>query len=187
REYGIAVAEPEEIVGGDAAANVAIAERMLDGEPGPVRDVVALNAAAALLVAGAAPDLGAGLDQATAAIESGKAASVLETFMLTRRSARAADGAGGMSKAIQCPSCGRKHRVATLPDAPTFKCENCGQPLKVPAQFRPSVMESSRHVRQPDPPRADATSVLPEQAAAAAFPAESAAAPAPRARSSRPP
>ncbi|HMF84116.1 MAG TPA: hypothetical protein VKI01_12645 [Acidimicrobiia bacterium] len=87
-----------------------------------------------------------------------------------------------MSKAIQCPSCGRKHRVATLPDAPTFKCENCGQPLKVPAQFRPSVMESSRHVRQPDPPRADATSVLPEQAAAAAFAAESAAARAPGSR-----
>src|SRR5262249_61135453 len=86
-----------------------------------------------------------------------------------------------MSKAIQCPSCGRKHRVATLPDAPTFKCENCGQPLKVPAQFRPSVMESSRHVRQPDPPRADATSVLPDQAAAAAVAAEPAPARAPRA------
>src|SRR5262249_17138785 len=90
-----------------------------------------------------------------------------------------------MSRASRCRSCGRKHRVATLPDAPTFKCENCGQPLKVPAQFRPSVMESSRHVRQPDPPRADATSVLPEQAAAAAFAAESAAARAPGSR--RPP
>src|SRR5919201_7108512 len=73
-----------------------------------------------------------------------------------------------MSKAIQCPSCGRKHRVATLPDAPTFTCENCGQPLKVPAQFRPSVMESSRHVEQPEPPRSDATAVLPERPAAAA-------------------
>src|SRR5262245_4641856 len=72
-----------------------------------------------------------------------------------------------MSKAIQCPACGRKHRVATLPDAPTFTCENCGQPLKVPAQFRPSVMSSSRHVRQPDPPRRDATAVLPEQRAPA--------------------
>ena len=72
-----------------------------------------------------------------------------------------------MAKAIQCPSCGRKHRVATLPDAPTFKCENCGQPLKVPAQFRPSVMASSRHVRQPDPPRSDATAVLPKRPAPA--------------------
>ena len=69
-----------------------------------------------------------------------------------------------MAKAIQCPSCGRKHRVAALPDAPTFKCENCGQPLKVPAQFPPSVMTSSRHVRQPDPPRpSEATAALPKR------------------------
>ena len=93
REYGIPVAELDEIVGGDAAANVAIAERMLGGEPGPVRDVVALNAAAALVVAGAVPEVGAGLEQANAAIESGKAASVLETFVLTSKAARAADEA----------------------------------------------------------------------------------------------
>jgi anthranilate phosphoribosyltransferase len=93
REYGIPVAELDEIVGGDATANVAIAERMLDGEPGPVRDVVALNAAAALVVADAAPHLGAGLEQAISAIESGKAASVLETFVLTSKAARAADEA----------------------------------------------------------------------------------------------
>ncbi|HMG27181.1 MAG TPA: anthranilate phosphoribosyltransferase [Acidimicrobiia bacterium] len=93
REYGIPAAELEEIVGGDAAANVAIAERMLGGEPGPVRDVVALNAAAALLVAGAVPDVGAGLEQAIAAIESGKAAAVLETFVLTSKAARSADEA----------------------------------------------------------------------------------------------
>jgi len=82
-----------------------------------------------------------------------------------------------MAKAIQCPSCGRKHRVAALPDAPTFKCESCGQPLKVPAQFRPSVMASSRHVRQPDhdSPGPDATSVLPEQPAPAAAPVAAAA------------
>jgi hypothetical protein len=76
-----------------------------------------------------------------------------------------------VAKAIQCPSCGRKHRVATLPDAPTFKCENCGQPLKVPAQFRPSVMTSSRHVRQPDPPRpSEATAVLPKRSTPASPP-----------------
>ena len=76
-----------------------------------------------------------------------------------------------MAKAIQCPSCGRKHRVATLPDAPTFKCENCGQPLKVPAQFRPSVMTSSRHVRQPDPPRpSEATAVLSKRPTPASSP-----------------
>jgi hypothetical protein len=84
-----------------------------------------------------------------------------------------------MAKAIQCPSCGRRHRVATLPDAPTFRCESCGQPLKVPAQFRPSVMASSQHVRQSDPARADATAVLAERPAPAAAPVRPARAPRP--------
>jgi anthranilate phosphoribosyltransferase len=92
-DYGIRNAEPDELVGGDAAANVAIAESMLGGEPGAVRDVVALNAAAALVVAGSAPDLGAGLEQAFTSIEAGKAAAVLETFVLTSQAARdAAEG-----------------------------------------------------------------------------------------------
>jgi anthranilate phosphoribosyltransferase len=92
-EYGIRAAEPDELLGGDAAANVAIAQRMLEGEPGAVRDIVALNAAAALVVAGTAKDLRAGLEQANTSIEAGKAAAVLETFVRTSASAaaRAAD------------------------------------------------------------------------------------------------
>jgi anthranilate phosphoribosyltransferase len=88
-DYGIAPAEPGDLLGGDAAANVAIAERMLDGEPGAVRDIVALNAAAALVVAGAASDLGVGLEQANTAVEAGKAAAVLETFVRTSAAAAA--------------------------------------------------------------------------------------------------
>ena len=80
-----------------------------------------------------------------------------------------------MGKAIQCPSCGRKHGVSGLPDAPTFKCEGCGKPLKIPTQFRPSVMASSRHVRPPDSPRPDSTAVLPPRPTRAASPAASAA------------
>ncbi|HEY4398591.1 MAG TPA: hypothetical protein VGO28_13045 [Acidimicrobiia bacterium] len=68
-----------------------------------------------------------------------------------------------MGKAIQCPSCGRKHRVSGLPDAPTFQCENCGQPLKVPSQFRQAEMSSSRRERPSDAPRPESTSVLPAQ------------------------
>src|SRR5918995_978181 len=52
-----------------------------------------------------------------------------------------------MAKALQCPSCGRRHRVSGLPDAPMFRCEGCGQRLKVPDQFRPSVMTSARYIR----------------------------------------
>jgi hypothetical protein len=80
-----------------------------------------------------------------------------------------------VGKAIQCPSCGRKHGVSGLPDAPTFKCENCGQPLKVPSQFRPSVMASSRHVRPSDAPRPESTSVLPSRPAPEAAPAAASA------------
>ena len=75
-----------------------------------------------------------------------------------------------MGKAIQCPSCGRKHGVSGLPDAPTFKCEGCGQPLKVPSQFRPSVMASSRHVRPSDAPHPESTAVIPSRPAPAAAP-----------------
>jgi anthranilate phosphoribosyltransferase len=88
-DYGISRAEPDDLRGGDAVANCAIAQRMLEGEAGAVRDVVALNAAAALVVAGAAPDLGAGLEQATMSVEAGKAAAVLETFVRTSAAAAA--------------------------------------------------------------------------------------------------
>jgi anthranilate phosphoribosyltransferase len=88
-DYGISRAELDDLRGGDAAANCAIAQRMLEGEAGAVRDVVALNAAAALVVAGAAPDLGAGLEQATMSVEAGKAAAVLETFVRTSAAAAA--------------------------------------------------------------------------------------------------
>jgi hypothetical protein len=73
-----------------------------------------------------------------------------------------------MAKALQCPSCGRRHRVSGLPDAPMFRCDGCGQRLKVPDQFRPSVMTSSRHIRPPDSDRPESTSVLPPQPAPAA-------------------
>jgi anthranilate phosphoribosyltransferase len=91
-DYGIRRAVRDEIVGGDAVANVAIVERMLGGEPGPVRDIVALNAAAALVVAGVASDIGAGLDHAVTSIESGKAAAVLQTFIRTSAAAAADEG-----------------------------------------------------------------------------------------------
>jgi len=56
-----------------------------------VRDVVALNAAAALVVAGAASDIGAGLEQAVTSVEAGKAAAVLETFVRTSAAAAAGE------------------------------------------------------------------------------------------------
>jgi len=70
---GIPRAEPEALRGGDAAENAAIVRAVLEGEPGPRRDLVCANAAAALWVAGAAADLAAGLARARESLDSGAA------------------------------------------------------------------------------------------------------------------
>jgi len=66
------------LAGGDAADNARIARTILAGEPGPKRDIVVLNAAAALFVAGAAADLAAGIDLARESIDSGAARERLD-------------------------------------------------------------------------------------------------------------
>jgi anthranilate phosphoribosyltransferase len=77
---GIAEPEPGAFAGGDATENARILEAVLQGEPGPRRDVVALNAAAALWVAGAAADLAAGLRLARDSLDSGAARARLEAL-----------------------------------------------------------------------------------------------------------
>ena len=75
---GLSTASVDELAGGDAAANAAIAGAMFAGEEtGPRRDIVALNSGAALLVAGVVDDLGAGVEAALAAITDGGAARTL--------------------------------------------------------------------------------------------------------------
>ena len=37
-----------------------------------------------------------------------------------------------MARALECPACGAKHRIDNLPDTPTFRCDRCGQVLKMP-------------------------------------------------------
>jgi anthranilate phosphoribosyltransferase len=68
-----ALADPGDLVGGDPATNAAITRRILDGETGPRRNVVLLNAAAALTAAGKATDFADGIGQAAQAIDSGAA------------------------------------------------------------------------------------------------------------------
>jgi len=67
--------------GGDAQVNAAIARRVFAGEPGAVRDIVALNAAAGLVVAGVASDIAVGLERATEAIDSGATAAKLDALI----------------------------------------------------------------------------------------------------------
>jgi len=73
-DYGFAEAPLAAIRGGDAAANALTLRRILQGtEDGPKRDVVLLNAAAALVAADRAGDLAAGLRLAQTSIQSGAA------------------------------------------------------------------------------------------------------------------
>jgi anthranilate phosphoribosyltransferase len=77
-DAGLGRAPLEALRGGDPRANAAIAREVLQGGTGPRRDVVLLNAAAALLVAGRVEDLREGVRMAAAAIDQGKAIALLE-------------------------------------------------------------------------------------------------------------
>ncbi|MEX2205149.1 MAG: anthranilate phosphoribosyltransferase [Myxococcota bacterium] len=70
-----------ELTGGDVAENARIARALLAGEKGAKRDAVLLNSAAALCVAGRARDLREGAALAAEALDSGRAAAVLERFV----------------------------------------------------------------------------------------------------------
>ncbi len=77
----LAMAKLEDLRGGDAKANAKALQAVLKGDPGPYRDVVVLNAGAALVVAGRAADLANGVKQASIAIDSGAAAKALNTLI----------------------------------------------------------------------------------------------------------
>ena len=81
KDAGLPEARPDDLKGGSPDVNAQAIRDMLDGKPGPYRDVVLLNAAAGLLVAGKAADLKDGVAQAGAAIESGKARATLDRLV----------------------------------------------------------------------------------------------------------
>jgi anthranilate phosphoribosyltransferase len=78
---GLAVTDADAMPGGDPATNARLAHELLQGGEGPVRDVVALNAAAGLVVAGVVDDLAAGLEAARGALDSGRAKTALDTLV----------------------------------------------------------------------------------------------------------
>ncbi|HEY7113715.1 MAG TPA: anthranilate phosphoribosyltransferase [Thermoanaerobaculia bacterium] len=83
--------ELAELAGADAESNAAMLRRILEGESGPRREAVLLNAALALVVEGRAPDLPDGYERGSRAIDSGAALVVFEALRDASRSAR--DGA----------------------------------------------------------------------------------------------
>jgi len=89
RELGLEPAPIEALRGGDARSNAATLGRLLDGEPGPLRDALFLNGAAALCVAGVASGAAEGVERCRAAIDSGAARATLARWVaLSREAAR---------------------------------------------------------------------------------------------------
>jgi anthranilate phosphoribosyltransferase len=95
-ELGVVPATRDDLVGGTPAHNAGVVREVLAGQPGPVRDIVALNSAAAqlafaspVLAAPLAAQLAGPLRRAYEAIDSGAAASVLDTWIRVSQAGRA--------------------------------------------------------------------------------------------------
>ena len=80
-DFGLPKASPADLTGADAAVNADIVRRVLDGQRGAPRDIVLLNAGAALFVAGRADAVGSGIRLAAEAIDSGAARATLERMV----------------------------------------------------------------------------------------------------------
>ena len=87
---GLAASSVEDLRGGDAVHNASVVRSVLGGAPGPVRDIVLLNAAAALAAAAGvtgvealAPGLADGFSRAKEAVDSGSAAALLDRWIET--------------------------------------------------------------------------------------------------------
>ncbi len=81
QEFGFEYCTMESLQGESAQENALILKAILDGEKSPRRDIVLLNAAAAILVSGKVTDFKAGLQLATESIDSGKALGVLNQLI----------------------------------------------------------------------------------------------------------
>ena len=85
-DHDIARASREDLHGGDPSESARVARAVLGGEYGAARDVVLLNAGAALEVAGAASDLDEGIALASSSIDEGKAGAKLERWIAVSNS-----------------------------------------------------------------------------------------------------
>ncbi len=93
---GLASTPTRRLLGGSPADNARITESVLRGEPGGRRDVVLLNAGAALLVAGRVENLEEGIELAALTIDAGLATELLERLRADRRRTEAAQAAEGV-------------------------------------------------------------------------------------------
>jgi anthranilate phosphoribosyltransferase len=84
-DFGLAEAELERVAGGTPEENATVTRAVLAGEPGPRRDLVLLNAGAAIYVGGLAESIGTGVEQAAEAIDSGAGRELLERLIAATR------------------------------------------------------------------------------------------------------
>lgn len=84
-QFGFQRADINALAVGSAAESLALIESVLDDRPGPARDIVALNAGAAIYAAGLEPDLEAGVKSALAVIASGAARGKLQALVALSR------------------------------------------------------------------------------------------------------
>ncbi len=80
-DFGLSRSPLNEVAGGTAAENAEMVRSVLAGDTGSRADIVLLNAAAGMVVAGLADDIGAGIDLAREAITSGRAAAALDRLV----------------------------------------------------------------------------------------------------------
>lgn len=81
RDYGFSFCKPEELIGGDAAANAVIAKNILSGEKSPKTDIVLLNSAVVLYLAGRAQSIEEGVKIAGEVLQSGAALQKMNDFI----------------------------------------------------------------------------------------------------------
>ena len=81
RDFGIPEHPLKSILGGNAESNKEVMSAVLSGQEGPVADFVTMQAAAALHIAGAAPDLMAGTRMAREVLASGLARDLLVNYV----------------------------------------------------------------------------------------------------------
>ena len=81
QDAGLPVHDLSQILGGDAQYNAAAMSSVLEGEPSAYRDIVLLNAGAALVIADKAEELTDGVNQAATAIDDGHAKAALEKLI----------------------------------------------------------------------------------------------------------
>lgn len=92
RELGMSGGTLDDLRGGDATRNAALAREVLAGEPGPRSDIVVLNAAAGLVVAGIVDEIPEGIEAARSSLTEGRAAAALEALVKESQAAKAAEG-----------------------------------------------------------------------------------------------